>query len=318
MRKPKEKAKRLSNMTETQETDGRHARLLSAKKARNDEFYTLYESISDEVPHYKGAFVGKHVLCPCDDYRHSEFARFFRERFSDLGLSRLTVSNFDIGEGAWVYTFDGVSETAERADGNGSFDSEQGKRLMSECDVVVTNPPFSLIRGFAVQTDRLAKQFLYVGPYNLATYKNTFPLFRDGRMWVGCTSPKKFLVPEHDPSNRDQRIDPVTGDVYQRFHGNVVWFTNMEHDMTGRRLDTNAVFDPSVNRRYYNADAVDCPSLDKIPSDYDGLMGVPVSFLSVYNPGQFELVGVRHGDDGKDLTIGGKTKFARILIRKKK
>lgn len=121
--------------------------LIKAKKAKNDEFYTRYEDIEKEMQHYD--LKGMRVYCPCDDFRWSNFVKYFKDNYIKLGIAGLVATNYDIGEGAWKYTYDGVTEKVERMVGNGDFRSEECTRIKDdECDIVITNPPFSLFREF--------------------------------------------------------------------------------------------------------------------------------------------------------------------------
>lgn len=123
--------------------------LHEAKKNKNDEFYTRYEDIEKEMVHYdKEHFKDKIVYCPCDDYRWSNFVKYFKDHFKDLGLKMLYATNYDIGDGAWKYRYDGVTEVVVKAEGNGDFRSEECTRIKDGCDIVITNPPFSLFREF--------------------------------------------------------------------------------------------------------------------------------------------------------------------------
>lgn len=127
--------------------------LQNAKKAKNDEFYTRYEDIEKEITHYKDHLKGKWIYSPCDDYRWSNFKVYFKEHFEELGLKHYTCTCYDIGDGAWRYDYDGVNETITKLEGNGDFRSEECTRIKNECDIVVTNPPFSLFREFVKWLD---------------------------------------------------------------------------------------------------------------------------------------------------------------------
>lgn len=131
----------------------KNSSLNKAKAAKNDEFYTRYEDIEKELVHYGEYLKGKWVYSPCDDYRWSEFKNYFVTNFSELGLRRYTCTNYDIGDGAWRYDYDGSGETITRLDGNGDFRSEECTKIKDECDVVITNSPFSLFRDFIYWLD---------------------------------------------------------------------------------------------------------------------------------------------------------------------
>lgn len=126
----------------------KNTNLHSAKRLKNDEFYTQYEDIEKEVKHYFDQLKGQRVFCPCDDYRISNFVKYFKDNFNEIGLKLLVATNYDIGDGAWKYTFDGTNETVEKLEGNGDFRSEEIRKIRDECDMVITNPPFSLFRQF--------------------------------------------------------------------------------------------------------------------------------------------------------------------------
>lgn len=123
--------------------------LHQAKKEKNDEFYTQLSDIEKEVRNYWDELKGKSVYCPCDDYRTSNFVRYFKNNFDEIGITRLTATNFDIGNGAYKYVYDGENETITELEGNGDFRSDECTKIKDEeCDVVITNPPFSLFRAF--------------------------------------------------------------------------------------------------------------------------------------------------------------------------
>lgn len=123
--------------------------LQRARDTKYDEYYTMYEDIEQEVSHYWDALKGKRVLCPCDDYRHSNFVRYFVDNYDQIGLAGLTATCYDTGDGAWKWTYDGREGVAARLDGDGDFRSDEITALKDGwADIVVTNPPFSLWREF--------------------------------------------------------------------------------------------------------------------------------------------------------------------------
>lgn len=126
----------------------KNANLHKAKKAKNDEFYTRYEDIDKEIQHYRDKLKGLIVYCPCDDYRWSNFVKYFKDNFEYYGLKGLVATNYDIGDGAWKYEYDGKTEHVERLQGNGDFRSEECTKIKNWCDIVITNPPFSLFKEF--------------------------------------------------------------------------------------------------------------------------------------------------------------------------
>lgn len=317
---------------------GKYVNLRKAKKVKNDEFYTSLESIVKEVKHYKEQFYGKIVYCPCDkafNKDRSNFFEYFSTLFHTLGLKQLICTQYNpTGNGEkiifngcgirWNYNGekpDKVSSDESEIDtfmleGNGSFDSDECKKIMSQCDIVVTNPPFSQMRKFVAQIMELNKKFLIIGPENLPTYKEIFPLVKANKIWLGYSRVTEFIVPETEVSNDSQYYDENTGKVMQKF-GNICWYTNLEHNKRQEKIPITAKYTPEKYPKYDNYDAIDVSRVKDIPMDYDGVMGVPVSFLSKYCPEQFEIIKFRKGDDNKDLAINGVCPYFRILIKHK-
>ncbi len=360
--------------------------LRNAKKAKNDELYTQYADIQKEVNSYleynADVFKGKTVLLPCDDPEWSNFTKFFAQNFENFGLKKLISTSYAIESKKiktdWQPTlfetrnpnFDidktkikGKIFTLERdTNGNGKIDvddlvwdyleddgdfrSEEVRKLRDEADIIVTNPPFSLFSEFLAWIMEGEKQFLIIGNVTAISYKEVFPLLKEDKIWLGTVSgTKEYIKPD--------------GGVQKM--GNTYWFTNIEH---GRRhqplelmtMEDNIKFSKHKKIRgkeyikYINFDAIDVPFTDCIPSDYDGIMGVPISFLEKYCPEQFEILGIANGGElGKGCGISAnlteeeckslfredksfrkgklcyrtetgklKGKFAVMLIRKKK
>lgn len=222
---------------------------------------------------------------------------------------------FNINDLQWSYL-----------EGDGDFRSAEVKALRDEADIIVTNPPFSLFREFLAWIVEAEKKFIIIGHQNAITYKEVFPLIKENKIWLG----KGFKGgAAHFISNYQDYA--VAGDHQEgmiRVSG-VVWFTNVEH---GRRHQPIQLMTMADNLKfskhkeikgrtgydhYDNYDAIDVPYSDAIPSDYEGAMGVPVTFLDKYCPEQFEIIKFRKGDDDRDLCVNGKYPYFRILIRKK-
>lgn len=214
----------------------------------------------------------------------------------------------------------------------GDFRSAEVTRLRDESDIVITNPPFSLFREFIDWIEPLNRQFSIIGNVNSITYKNVFPLIQMNALWLGesiHSGDREFKVPDTYPLKAaGWRVDE-DGNKFIRVKG-VRWFTNINH---GRRhqplslmtMEDNIKFSKHKEVRghqyahYDNYDAIEVPYTDAIPSDYDGVMGVPITFLDKYNPDQFEIVSFRKGVDGKDLvyteTDRQITPYFRVLIK---
>jgi hypothetical protein len=303
-----------------------------AKNAKNDEFYTQYNDIEKEVNAYlefnSKLFNGKTILLPCDDPEWSNFTKYFAQNFEKFKLKKLISTSFAVEsknyKGGYQTTlfekkspnFDKTKTRIkgkiftltrdETADGkididdldwkymkeDGDFRSDEVKKLRDEADIIITNPPFSLFREFLAWIIEAKKEFLIIGNMNAITYKEVFPLIKDNKVWLGVSSGAKTYI---KPGGAEQKM------------GNTCWFTNLEH---GRRhqplplmsMEDNLKFNNKIKGKkkydkYKNYDAIEVPSADAIPSDYNGVMGVPISFLEKYNPEQFKIIGsnLTHG-----------------------
>ena len=199
----------------------------------------------------------------------------------------------------------------------GDFRSAECIALLEEADIVVTNPPFSLFREYVGQLLGHGKQFLILGNLNAITYKEIYPLIRDGQLWLGHRTggEKWFRVPSSYVHTTDKSKIKVVDGVRYLAMKNMAWFTNLDTTKRHETLTLYKHYTPEEYPRYDNCDAIEVGTYMDIPLDYKGVMGLPITFLDKYNPDQFEIVGFRKGDDGKDLSIKGKSMYFRILIR---
>ena len=215
----------------------------------------------------------------------------------------------------------------------GDFRSKECVKLLKQADIVVTNPPFSLFREYVAQLFEYDKKFLIIGNMNAITYKEIFPKIKENKMWLGVTGFNQgmfFFVPDdfiHAKTYKFEKKGP-NGRKINRVAG-VCWFANIDHGKRHQPLELmsmeqNKKFNNSIikselaYKKYDNYDAIEVPLVQAIPNDYDGAMGVPITFLDKYNPDQFEIIKFRHGNDGKDLAIEGKTPYFRMLIKRRK
>lgn len=286
--------------------------LHQAKSTKNDEFYTQIEDIDKELKHYN--LKGKSIYCNTDDYRKSYFVKYFVDNFNRLGIDRITATSFDNGDGAYMYQYDGINAIQRKLEGNGDFRSAECVELLKQSDVVVSNPPFSLFREYVAQLMGYGKKFLIIGNKNAITYKEIFPLIKNNKLWLGVTSPEDFVQPK--------------GDKKKNMKGLTRWFTNVEHSNRIYPLDLYKRYDAEKYPKYDNYDAINVNKTKDIPMDYDGVMGVPVTFLDKYCPTQFEIVGMAEdngkGQSGKanwdglntHCVINGENKYKRIFILK--
>ena len=308
--------------------------LQKAKKTKSDEFYTQLCDIERELQHYQDCFRDKVVYCNCDDARVSNFYRYFKENFELLGLKALITSCyieqsrnlFDNvqPEKAFYHIYKGNIDTEEihYFNGDGDFRSKECIDLLQQADVVVTNPPFSLFREFISQIVKYGKQFLVIGNVNAITYKEIFDLIQRNKAWLGVNLGRGisgFIVPDHyalygtEVSFNDQGQTIIATN-------SCLWLTNLTLNQRYEDIILTKVYkgNESLYPKYDNCEGININRTQDIPSDYNGLMGVPITFLHKYNPKQFEIVRFRKGDDGKDLCINGKCPYFRILIKNKR
>lgn len=209
----------------------------------------------------------------------------------------------------------------------GDFRSDECVELLKQADIVVTNPPFSLFREYVAQLFEYDKKFLIIGNMNAITYKEIFPKIMINKMWLGngfSGGNAYFKIAKSEEREFASGVyDKKTGLVKFR---NVVWFTNLDHGKRHQKLklmtmEQNKKFNKKViksdvcYKKYDNYDAIEVSFTDAIPSDYDGVMGVPISFLDKYNPDQFEIVAFRKGDDGKDLVVSIERERERVVVQ---
>ena len=333
--------------------------LSAAKTAKKDEFYTQMTDIERELQHYWPHFRGKVVLCNCDDPYESNFFKYFALRFNQLGLKKLICTCYNgspvQGNELMIDFGDTEEETKKVAykveitevkdlngDGavdladvqyllkndknvistlkTGDFRDPECIALIKQADIVVTNPPFSLFREYVGLLMEFKKKFLIVGHQNAITYKEVFPLLQSNQIWLGYGfkgGAAHFFSPYDDIATAgDHKKDMI------RVSG-VNWFTNLEIPKRNEELDLVCIYSPEEYPNYDNYNAINVSKTQDIPCNYDGIMGVPITFLDKYNPNQFEIVGLMASTTVSDINFGypfvnGERKYARILIRHKR
>jgi hypothetical protein len=291
--------------------------LNKAKRVKNDEFYTRYEDIEEEVMKYKQYFKDKIVYLPCDDpvgtndllVTNSSFWSFFVTNFNNFGLKKLIATHYDDKGGAYKIWIDRpadgslISNDGEEAlqvslTGNGDFRSDECIDILKECDIVCTNPPFSMFRDFVHTLMMYDVDFLIIGNQNAFKYKEIFPLIKDGKIWTGYNMVKKFYQPD--------------GTLKQ--FGNVCWFTNLPTTKRTEPMILTKEYSKNMNL-YQKIDnypgAINVNRLVDIPKDWTGLMGVPITYIDKHCPTQFEIV-----DCLVCPIVAGTEKYSRIIIQK--
>lgn len=321
--------------------------LHSAKRNKKDEFYTQIADIEREMHHYRRHFKGKVVYCNCDNPYVSAFFEYFTKNFEFLGLKKLITTCYksqridlfsqsdseqaiklEYAGGAKnsLPTPEDIGITALKGDGD--FRSQECIKILQEADIVVTNPPFSLFGEYVAQLASLDKKFIIIGHQNAITYKDVFPLIKENKMWLGFGFKRNmahFIAPHYEDTASD--ADHREGMI--RVSG-VVWYTSVDHSkrheemILVQRYRGNEASYP----HYDNYDAIEVSKTQDIPMDYTGAMGVPITFLTKYNPDQFEIIGATESE-GKGFSVGlwnpksgvaqatinGKRVYKRLFIR---
>ena len=303
-----------TNQTKKKKEKNKNDNLHKAKSAKNDEFFTQLTDVSKELMHYKKHFKDKIVFCNCDDPTWSAFWKYFHLNFEELGLKKLISTHYDVEKSTYKMEYTGGDDNDIEVgvktplEGNGDFRDEECLNLLDECDIVVTNPPFS--NQLPTQLIKLCiqknKKFLLISPLNIIKYKGFFPLIKEGKVWMGCGTVKEFLQPDG---------------TKKRF-GNIYWYTNLDHKKRHEKIILWKYYTPEEYPIYDNYDAINVNKVSEIPMNYDGIMGVPITYLDKHSPEQFDIIGeFNHGSDNVyDLakpTINGKEIYPRIAIRKK-
>lgn len=337
-------------------------KLISASVNNNDEFYTRLSDIEMELNNYKEYFKDKTIYCNCDNPYKSNFFRYFIIHFNEYKIKKLicscyvgkrkkNITLFSMDNTADDNTIDerhkpylvevinvqNIQITADTSiddimtyidskptllKGDGDFRSDECVELLKEADIVITNPPFSLFREYLALIIEYNKQFLIIGSQNNVTYKEVFPLLKDTKIWLGYKSgDMAFAVPDSYEARETRFWIDEAGQKWRSL-GNICWFTNLDIQKRHENLILYKKYTSEEYPTYDNCDAIEVSKVAEIPYDYDGIMGVPITFLDKFNPEQFEIIGLdrytvpkQHLIGGR-LAIDGKPRYARILIRK--
>lgn len=300
-----------------------------AKREKADEFYTQLADIENELRYYKEQFKDKVVFCNCDDPFESNFFKYFALNFNHLKLKKLIATSYDSSPIAFTqlsmfdcgktvsnknrkaykieitevsdYNTDGAIDLADVRyllknkqntltilDGDGDFRSEECVALLKQSNIVVTNPPFSLFREYVAQIIGAGKDFIMIGNTNALTYKEIFKLFKENKIRTGNTNfnvGMYFYVPDnyekyHKIENNRKMVRVSTS----------CWFTSLPVKKHNEFLTLYKRYTPEEYPKYENFNAINVDKYIEIPYDYDGNIGVPITFLDKYNPEQFEIV----------------------------
>ena len=304
-----------------------------AKTAKKDEFYTEMPDIERELQHYWPHFRGKVIFCNCDDPYESNFFKYFALHFNHLGLKKLICTCYngspvqgkellidfgDFSDAPKKIAYKVVITKVKDLNGDGTVDLSDVRyllqndknvisilktgdfrdpeciELLKEADIVITNPPFSLFREYIAQLMEYGKKFLIIGSQKSIGCKEIFPLFKDNKVWWGYGfkgAAAHFYSPYEDVAtagNHKKDMIRVSG---------VTWFTNLEIAKRNEYMDLVCRYSPDEYPHYENYDAIEVSKTSDIPFNYDGIMGVPITFLDKYNPDQFEIIGSNSSTD---------------------
>ena len=292
--------------------DATNKKLQIAKAQKNDEFYTILSDIENELKHYKKQFKNKVVYCNCDDPKISNFFHYFAYNFEKLGLKSLITSCYknqqmDLfskhdSERSILLEYKGDRNNNNVPDpeeigvkylkGDGDFRSQECIEILEKVDIVVTNPPFSLFREYIGQLVKYKKDFLVIGTWNAIGYKEIFKLIKNNKCWIGVNSNRNFsgfIIPKHySMHGSEARIDDQGNRIVSS--NNTCWFTNLNNQKRNNPIILHRKYHEEEYPKYENYDAINIDKTNDIPTDYDGLMGVPITFIDKYNPSQFEII----------------------------
>ena len=301
-----------------------NANLHKARNAKSDEFYTQFTDISKELVYYKPHFKDKTVLCNCDDPTWSAFWKYFHLNFSALGLKKLISTHYDKTEPTYKMEYTGGDDdnnieagVKTPLEGNGDFRNQECLDILDEADIVVTNPPFSLFREYVSVLVEHEKKFLIIGNQNAVTYKEIFPLIKENKIWYGASihsGDRKFNVPDNYPLEAAGCGIDEDGKRFIRVKG-VRWFTNLDYPARHENLVLYMSYSPEEYPMYDNIDAINVDKTDRIPMDYNGIMGVPITFLDKYNPDQFEILGCTANPESNSVEKRPRSEKALLLIK---
>lgn len=321
--------------------------LNKAKYSNNntDEWYTTYETVEKELLNYMSQFKNKIVLCNCDDPYESSFSKFFLSNFNRLELKKLVCISYgksmmhssecdrglvleidhlpDLLDGEEIKKHIDGNNLVQKLLGDGDFRSKESIEYLIDSDIVVTNPPFSKFIELFSLISKYNKKYLLISNQNAITYKEIFPYIKTNQAKIGYHfGDMQFKVPEDTEPRKTRFWIDESGQKWRSI-GNAMWLTNLDVNKNTNKLILNHKYVEGKYPKYDNFDAIHISKVSEIPCDYDGIMGVPITFLKYYDEKAYEIIGeANHGSDNEfDLfkpVVNGKETFKRILIKKRK
>lgn len=290
-----------------------------AKKKKNDEFYTLLEDIEEEMSYYD--FTGKIIYCNCDDHGYSNFYKYFKSRFKELGIKKLMATCLALD---YLTEYDGIKETYTEHSG----DFRDCNDLLQKADYIITNPPFSLFTEFVKILMDNNKKFIILGNINAFSYKDMFSWLTQSKIWLGNRPLNKdmyfnvpddvreyFLKEKKEGSAYVIKNNQILGRL-----ASVCWYTNVSRPNT-KKLKLECKYSPDKYQKYDGYDVINVDRVKDIPYDYDGIMGVPITYLGVHNPLEYEILGTMNWSSWRGYEcyaiVNGKHKYQRLIIKKR-
>jgi hypothetical protein len=296
----------------------KNTNLREASLNKNDEYYTRYDDIKNELIHYTRHFKDKTIYCNCDDHNgiglgtpKSNFIKYLADNFQAFGIKKVIATHYEKDKKSTKYILDKdntgkniicMEDVMEfRLNSDGDFRLEECIELLKQSDIVITNPPFSLFREYVAQLFEYKKKFIIIGNKNAITYKEIFPLIKNNKLWTGNTPfGKDLLFDLPDWFAQELIKNKREGSGYKIINGvpkgrsQSVWFTNLDHKKRHEILDTGKKYRGYENMypKYDNYNAINVDKVSDIPMDYNKMMGVPITFLDKFNPAQFEIIGI--------------------------
>lgn len=289
--------------------------LNNAIKNKNDEFYTQLKDIEKELENYKNFFKNKTIYCNCDNPKFSNFFKYFFDNFENLQLKELIVSYKEKEQGFYlIYNKSNKKLKLKKLKENGDFRSEECINLLKKADIVITNPPFSLFKDFINLLLKEKKYFLIIGNSNALSFKKILENIMTNKIRLGINCVRWFFLPNGNLCEGARSF----------------WYTNLDLKRNYQRLDVSKSYSTAEYFEYDNYKAIEVSRTKDIPYNFEGIMGVPITFLSKYNPEQFEIIGadyqVKDGElayiankkwEGKldRAYLNGKRLYSRIFIK---
>lgn len=299
-----------------------------AKIEKNDEYYTRYDDIANEMQYYKDHFRDKVIYCNCDYFRQSNFVKYFYDHFDDFGLAGLIATHYTPNKKSMLYYYDGHTERLHVMKGDGDFRSAECLDLLKESDIVITNPPFSLFKELFGMLYEYGKDYILLGPFSSISYVQVIRSIRDRKCFMGVTARKdtvlyfdipdyleKKMIAERKEGSSYKTID---GKVYGRM--NVVWYSSINHGIEMPFIEMTEKYYGNEQKYpvYYFENVIDVDKVKNIPMDYADSMGVPITFMIKWNPDQFEIIDfIRPFLNAPRYSPGSKSVYTRIEIKNK-